>query len=75
MSKYKYIGDGAGITGLPHEVTEEEAAALGASEILKAAIENGSYVKSNPSPNPSPSLRDGEGGKRSKKQEEVNHEQ
>jgi hypothetical protein len=42
--KYKYIGDGAGVVGLPHEVTDEEAEALGVSTILKSAIENGIYV-------------------------------
>lgn len=42
--KYKYIGDGAGIIGLPHEVTDEQAAEMGVSDILAAAIENGSYV-------------------------------
>jgi hypothetical protein len=42
--QYKYIGDGAGIAGLPHVVTDEEAAATGVTEILRAALENGSYV-------------------------------
>ncbi len=47
--KYKFIGDGMGVPGLAHEISEEEAEAAGVSEILLAAIENGSYV---PSPLP-----------------------
>lgn len=42
-----YIFDetkGAGVPGLPHEITEAQAAALGVSEILLAAIANGSYT-------------------------------
>jgi hypothetical protein len=42
--QYKYIGDGAGIAGLPHVVTDEEAAAAGVTGILTAALKNGSYV-------------------------------
>lgn len=44
MKKYKYIGDGAGVMGLPHEITDEEAERDGLSELLAAAVENGSYV-------------------------------
>lgn len=39
---------GAGVPGLPHVITDEEAAALGVSELLKAAIHNGSYVEQTP---------------------------
>ena len=42
---YKYVGDGAGVPGLPHEISDEEAEALGVTELLMAALENGSYVK------------------------------
>lgn len=35
---------GAGIPGLPHAVTEAEAAALGVLDLLKQAIENGAYA-------------------------------
>lgn len=35
---------GAGVPGLPHVITDEEAAALGVSDLLMAAIENGSYT-------------------------------
>ncbi len=41
--KYKYIGDGAGVPGLPHEITDEEAQAQGLSDLLMAAVANGSY--------------------------------
>ncbi len=40
---YVYAGDGAGIPGLPHRVTEAEAQELGLSDVLEAAIANGSY--------------------------------
>ena len=43
MKKYKFVGEGAGVPGLPHEITEEEAEALGLSELLEAAVENGNY--------------------------------
>ena len=42
-----YIFDttrGAGVPGLPHEITETQAVELGISEILMAAIANGSYT-------------------------------
>jgi len=41
--KYRYVGDGLGIPGLPHEITDEEAREQGLAELLKAAVENGSY--------------------------------
>lgn len=44
MAKYRYVGGGAGVPGLPHEVSDVEAAELGVENILKDAIENGSYV-------------------------------
>jgi hypothetical protein len=45
MKKYKYVGDGMGVPGLPHEISDEEVEALGVTELLKAALENGSYVE------------------------------
>jgi hypothetical protein len=42
--EYKYVGEGAGVPGLPHQISDEEAEALGVTELLKAAVENGSYV-------------------------------
>lgn len=50
---YRYVGGGAGIPGLPHTVTEEEAAALGLQDLLQAAIANGSYTAS-PAPSAAP---------------------
>jgi hypothetical protein len=47
----KYIFDksqGDGIPGLPHEVTDEEAKALGVFETLQAAIKSGAYVEVKP---------------------------
>jgi hypothetical protein len=43
MTKYRFAGEGAGVPGLPHEITEEEAAEAGLSELLQAAIANGNY--------------------------------
>lgn len=36
---------GDGVPGLPQEITAEQAAALGLDEILKAAVENGTYLE------------------------------
>ncbi len=38
------ISQGAGIPGLPHEITEAEAAELGVLDLLQEAIKNGSYA-------------------------------
>lgn len=43
MTLYKYVGDGLGVPGLPHEISDREAEKLGVSEVLREAIENGSY--------------------------------
>lgn len=40
---YKYVGKGAGVPGLPHEVTYAQAKALGVLDILEEAIKNGNY--------------------------------
>jgi hypothetical protein len=45
MAQYKYVGDGMGVPGLPHEISDEAADALGVAELLVAAVENGSYVE------------------------------
>lgn len=42
--KYRYAGNGAGVAGLPHEITDDEAQDLGVVELLRAAIANGNYV-------------------------------
>lgn len=41
---YTYVGDGMGVPGLPHVITEAEAEALGVSALLQEAIANGNYV-------------------------------
>lgn len=41
---YRYAGSDAGVPGLPHEITAEQAKELGVEELLKAAIGNGSYI-------------------------------
>jgi hypothetical protein len=43
MKKYSYVGNGMGVPGLPHEVSDDEAAEMGVLHILNAAIENGNY--------------------------------
>ena len=49
MKKYRFdTTQGDGISGLPHEVTDEEAKALGMFEILLAAIKSGAYVEVKP---------------------------
>lgn len=44
MATYIYdTSKGAGVPGLPHTITDEEAKELGLTELLKQAIENGTY--------------------------------
>ena len=62
--KYKFVGDGTGVPGLAHEISDEEAKALGVTEILKEAVKNGNYVES-VSLTPDPSST-GRGEKKSK---------
>lgn len=50
--KYKFVGEGMGIPGLPHEITDEEAERLGVTELLAAAIANGSYAPAEEKPAP-----------------------
>ena len=45
MTKYRYAGKGAGLPGLPNEVTDEEAQALGMNEVLENAVAVGLYVE------------------------------
>jgi hypothetical protein len=42
--RYCFCGNGEGVPGMPHEVTMEQAEALGLGEALDACIKNGSYV-------------------------------
>lgn len=71
MANYRYVGGGAGVPGLPHEVSDVEAAALGVEDILKDAIENGSYVAVDPpaAKAASPQTKNTFGGKDVKKKE------
>lgn len=41
--KYKFVGEGSGVPGLPHEITDDEALERGITDLLKAAIANGNY--------------------------------
>lgn len=50
MKSFRYVGNGAGVPGLPHEITDEGAKALGVEELLKEAVNNGSYVEVNERP-------------------------
>jgi hypothetical protein len=40
---YQFCGDGQGIPGLPHEISQAEADELGVGDVLKSAIEAGVY--------------------------------
>lgn len=40
---YQYVGDGAGVPGLPHEISALQAREMGLIDLLDAAIENGTY--------------------------------
>lgn len=44
-SIFVYCGDQAGVAGLPHEISIEEAERLGVLDILQAAINNGLYAE------------------------------
>lgn len=44
---YKFVGQGDGVPGLPHEVSEAEAKALGAADLLAEAIKSGAYIEKN----------------------------
>lgn len=43
--QYSYTGDGQGVPGLPHDITDVEAAQAGVSDLLQAAIDNGNYTE------------------------------
>ena len=42
---YVFVGDGLGVPGLPHEVTQEQAEADGVGTQLAACIAAGMYVE------------------------------
>ena len=52
MKKFEYVGNGMGVPGLPHLVSDDEAAELGVLHILNEAVKNGSYVEVTPPPAP-----------------------
>lgn len=41
--RYRFVGEGAGIPGLPHELTQAEAETLGVSALLVDALAAGAY--------------------------------
>jgi hypothetical protein len=43
MTKYKFIGAGMGVPGLPHEITDEQAKADGVDKLLDQAVTLGLY--------------------------------
>jgi len=49
--KYKYNGDGAGVPGLPHEISEAEYASFNREQVkaLEDALKSGVYVEAAPS--------------------------
>ena len=54
MNKFEYVGNGMGVPGLPHLVSDDEAAELGVLHILNEAVKNGSYVEVTQPPAPPP---------------------
>ena len=49
MSKrYRYVGAGLGVPGLPHEISDEEATASGVVQLLADALKAGTYEEVKP---------------------------
>lgn len=71
MKSFRYVGNGAGVPGLPHEITDEEARALGVDELLKEAVNNGSYVEVSERPSTAP--RKSRGSAQGESESEVNN--
>ncbi len=67
--EYKFVGDGAGVAGLPHVVTEEEARELGVWELLQDAVRVGLYATPLPAASPQIEESNLEGEKQPKKKE------
>jgi hypothetical protein len=69
--KYQYVGTDQGVPGLPHEISDEQAEALGVADLLAEAVKNGSYATTLA---PSPALppveehNTGKGEKKNKKE-------
>lgn len=55
--RYRFVGEGAGVPGLPHEITDEEARALGVQDLLMDALKAGTYqeIAGAPAPRSRPS--------------------
>jgi hypothetical protein len=45
MAKFRYVGSGQGVPGLPHEITDQEAKGLGVDQLLRDAVKAGTYKK------------------------------
>ncbi len=43
MITYRYVGNGLGVPGLPHEISDEEARQRGLLELLQQAVQSGMY--------------------------------
>ncbi len=41
--KFRFVGPGQGVPGLPHEISEEEAENLGVVELLADALDAGTF--------------------------------
>lgn len=48
MRKFLFVGSGAGVPGLPHELTDDEARELGVEKILDEAVKTGTYKEVKP---------------------------
>ena len=48
--KYRYVGPGQGVPGLPNEVSDKEAKGLGLSDVLKECVKAGLYKESKGKP-------------------------
>lgn len=61
--QYRYVGGGLGVPGLPHEITDEQAAARGLTDLLQAAVAAGKYrpeTSEEPEDDPAEEIEDGE---------------
>jgi len=46
--RYRYIGSGLGVSGLPHEITDEQAKARKVTDLLLSALDAGLYEEVTP---------------------------
>ena len=61
MSKrYRYVGAGLGVPGLPHELSGDEADELGVSDILAEALKAGIYEEVKPKTRPAGKAEEGD---------------